>query len=114
MSLHCAPRPQRSQAGGPSRSGGAYVPLSMLPSLAPARCSWVRCEPAHIRIKVVLNQFRAAFEDIPQAGEDGLVGTARRFVDAFPLARARLPRKATDKAGGQYAACQIPVRRIAR
>jgi hypothetical protein len=87
--------------------------LSVPPCLA-ARGRWRRTKPAPFWVNVVFIQFGAGFEDISQSGKDGLVGAAGCFVDTFPLARSRLPRKAADKAGGQYAARQVPFRRVAR
>ena len=52
-------------------------------------------------IGVVFVQLDAAFENVPEAGKDRLVGAARRFVDPLPIAFARLARETTNKAGGE-------------
>jgi hypothetical protein len=85
----------------------------MPPNLA-ARYDRLRGEPTPFRIEVVFIQLCVVFEDIPQAGQDGLVGAAGRLVDAFPIARARLPGKAADKAGGQDAAREVAFRSVTR
>jgi hypothetical protein len=54
------------------------------------------------------------FENVPQSGQDRLIGATGRLVDALPIAGARSARKAANEARGEDAAWQVSVRRIAR
>jgi hypothetical protein len=85
----------------------------MPPSLA-SRGSRPRGEPATFRIDIAFIRFSAVFENVPQAGQDRLIGAAGRFVDALPITGARSPRKAANEAGCEDAACQVSLRRVTR
>jgi hypothetical protein len=54
------------------------------------------------------------FENVAKAGQDRLIGAAGRLVDALPITGARSPRKATNEAGCEDAACQVSLRRVTR
>jgi hypothetical protein len=54
------------------------------------------------------------FENVSQAGQDWLIGAARRLVDTLPFAGVRSPRKAANEAGCEDAACQVSLRRVTR
>src|SRR6516165_11562815 len=85
----------------------------MPPSLTAERRRRGRA-PDPFGIGVVLVQFHAAFENIPQTGQDRLVGAAGRFADPGPIAFARSAREPANETGGEYAARQVPLRRVAR
>jgi hypothetical protein len=85
----------------------------MPPGLA-TEGQWRRGNPAHLGIDVARGQFGAVFENVPEAGKDRLVGAAGRFPDPLPIAGARSPRKATNEDSGEYAACKVPLLRVAR
>jgi hypothetical protein len=85
----------------------------MPPSLT-AGGQWRRGKPAHLRIAVALVQFDAAFENVPQTGKDRLVGAAGRFPDPLPIAFAGVTREPANEAGGEQAACEVPLLRVVR
>jgi hypothetical protein len=65
-------------------------------------------------IGIVFVQIGAAFENVSEAGEDRLVGAARRFADPHPIAVTRVTGKATNEPRGEDAARQVPFRCVAR
>jgi hypothetical protein len=54
------------------------------------------------------------FENVPQAGQDRLVGAAGGLIDALPVTGARCLRKPANEVCGEEAACQISLRRVTR
>ena len=64
------------------------------------------------RVGIVLVQFAAALENIPEARKDRLVGAARRFANSLPIAVASLARETANEARGENAAGQIALGRV--
>ena len=59
------------------------------------------CKPPPLGISVVFFQFDAAFENVPQTGQDRLVGAAGRFPNPLPVAFTGSTREAANEAGGE-------------
>ena len=58
-------------------------------------------KPAPLAISVVFFQFDAPLQNIPQTGQDRLIGAAGRFPNPLPVAFTGLTREAANEAGGE-------------
>ena len=61
------------------------------------------CKPPPLGISVLFFQFQfdAAFKNVPQTGQDRLVGAAGRFPNPLPVALTGSTREAANEAGGE-------------
>src|SRR6185312_1525145 len=92
------------------------APINAAKSIPPgltAGSRWRRCEPGPVRVGVFI-LFDPLFQNVPEAGEDRLIGAPDRLVDAPPVARARLAGEAAHNPGGEVTAGQIAFGRVAR